>query len=88
MLFTVCSLILYSTKKNQSITPKENAPAKKTIEVQKRFFSTKRKAQKKNLRLAKPTKEEKIKIMEKWKDNDESSCNVDFTSEPSSAESE
>ena len=37
------------------------------IEVQKHFFSTKRKTQKRNVRLEKPTKEQKMEMIENWK---------------------
>ena len=49
---------------------KGSAPANKKIEVQKRFYSTKRKTQKRNIRLAKPTKEEKMEMTENWRNNE------------------
>lgn len=46
--------------------PKPNIPHNKNIEAQKRFFSTKKKPRKSNVRLVKPTKEEKIEITKNW----------------------
>ena len=72
--------------------PERNAPANKKIEVQKRFFSpTKRKTQRRNIRLAKPTKGEKMEMIENWKNNEQSEQNnikvpVDFTLQKDSAQ--
>ena len=53
-------------------TPKENAPHNKNIVPQKRFFSTKKKTRKINVRLVKPSKEEKMEITGNWRgDNDQ-----------------
>ncbi len=52
--------------------PKENVPHNKNIMPQNRFFSTKKKTRKSNVRLAKPSKEEKVKITGNWRgDNDQ-----------------
>ena len=85
--------LLTSIKQHKHMTstfsaaiPERNAPANKKIEVQKRFFfPTKRKTQRRNIRLAKPTKGEKMEMIENWKNNEQSEQNnskvaVDFTS--------
>ena len=58
---------------------------KQKIEVQKRFFSTKRRTQKRNIMLENPTKEERMEMIENWKNNEQSEQNnskvpVGFTS--------
>ena len=55
------------------------------------FFPTKRKTQRINIRLAKPTKEEKMEMIENWKNNEQSEQNnikvpVDFTLQNDSAQ--
>ena len=61
------------------------------IDVQKRFFSTKRKTQKRNIRLEKPNKEEQMEMIENWKNDEQSEQNnikvpVDFTSQNDGAQ--
>lgn len=52
-------------------TPKENAPHNRNIVPQKRFFSTKKKSRKINVRLVKPSKEEKMEITGNWRGNND-----------------
>ena len=91
--------LLTSIKQHKHMTgtfsaaiPERNAPANKKIEVQKRFFfPTKRKTQRRNIRLAKPTKGEKMEMIENWKNNEQSEQNnikvpVDFTLQNDSAQ--
>ena len=90
-LFTLIKQHKYTTSAISAAIPKGSAPANKKIEVQKRFYSTKRKTQKRNIRLAKPTKEEKMEMIENWRNNEKSEQNnnkvpVDFTSENHSAQ--
>ena len=61
-------------------TPKENVPHNKNIEPQKRFFSTKKKTRKNNIRLAKPYKEEQIKIRRNWQGHNDQTSNDMHTS--------
>lgn len=49
-------------------SPQNKVPHNKNIVPQKRFFSTKKKTRKINVRLAKPSKEEKILITETWRE--------------------
>ena len=53
----------YTTSTLSASIPKGSASEKK-IEVQKRFFSTKRRTQKRNIMLEKPTKEERMGMIE------------------------
>ena len=90
-LFTLIKQHKHTTSTISAAIPKGSAPANKKIEVQKRFYSTKRKTQKRNIRLAKPTKEEKMEMIENWRNNEKSEQNnnkvpVDFTSENHSAQ--
>ena len=91
--------LLTSIKQHKHMTstfsaaiPERNAPANKKIEVQKSFFfPTKRKTQRRNIRLAKPTKGEKMEMIENWKNNEQSEQNnikvpVDFTLQNDSAQ--
>ena len=48
---------------------------KQKIEVQKHFFSTKRKTQRRNVRLEKPNKEQKMEMIENGKNNEQSEQN-------------
>ena len=81
-LFTSMVLHKHTTSTLSAAIPKGSAPE---IEVQKHFFFTKRKTQKRNVRLEKPTKEQKMEMIENWKNNEQSEQNnskiaVDFTS--------
>ena len=69
-LFTLIKQHKYTTSTISAAIPKGSAPANKKIEVQKRFYSTKRKTQNRNIRLAKPTKEEKMEMIENWRNNE------------------
>jgi len=67
-------------------TPKESAPPNKNIKPQQRFFSTKKKTRRANVRLVKPTKEEKLQITENWQtdeqaDSDPNNTDKDFTTD-------
>ena len=74
-LFTLIKQHKHTTSTISAAIPKGSAPANKKIEVQKRFYSTKRKTQKRNIRLAKPTKEEKMEMIENWRNNEKKEQN-------------
>ena len=69
-LFTLIKQHKHTTSTISAAILKGSAPANKKIKVQKRFYSTKRKTQKRNIRLAKPTKEEKMEMIENWRNNE------------------
>ena len=65
----------------KNIPVKSTAPANKKMEIQKRFFSTKRKRVTKNkVRYARPTQEEKTEFLRSFAEDDlKSSTTVDRT---------
>lgn len=69
--------------------PKENAPHNKNVVPQKRFFSTKKKSRKINVRLVKPSKEEKMEITGNWRgDNNQISTEKQISSDNINTEGE
>ena len=68
--YSLFTLVKQHKHTTSTAIPKGSAPANKKIEVQKRFYFTKRKTQKRNIRLAKPTKEEKMEMTENWRNNE------------------